>query len=187
MNHQNRNQIEPRFARFDRFGFAVLVRGGGAAAVRRALRDGPTAVRVLERRERDSGCERGEGERDMEPKRERRRRKQRERAAPQAERGEPRRGAAAARRGARGELQRRTNGATLRKARTHSSERWRRLGIGGGCGSGGPATREAACVGWCGRGRVGTGTTPATLRWRAERREEPGGRGDGGERREERE
>ncbi|KAK9139530.1 hypothetical protein Scep_009211 [Stephania cephalantha] len=157
-----------------------MVRGVQRAArrkaeVRRALRDGPTAVTVLEREREDDGGERGEREREIWNQREREDDEERERerrakqgaGSPDAE--------PAARRGLAAELQQqRTNGATPAKAADARQQRWRRLSIGGAAAV--ADRRRGGCVGWCGCGRVGAGTTPATPAAAAERREEPAGR-----------
>ncbi|KAK9128516.1 hypothetical protein Syun_017313 [Stephania yunnanensis] len=74
------------------------------------------------------------------------------------------------------------NSATPAKAADGWQQRWRHLSIGGAtsvvvwwrCSSGGPAL--GGCVGWCGCGMVGAGTTQATPAAAAEKREEPAGR-----------
>ncbi|KAK9121397.1 hypothetical protein Syun_019014 [Stephania yunnanensis] len=82
-----------------------------------------------------------------------------------------RRAEPAARRGLAAELQQQwTNGATPAKAADALQQRWRRLSIGGAAAV--ADRRRGGCVGWCGCGLVGAGTTPATPA-AAERREEP--------------
>ncbi|KAK9128993.1 hypothetical protein Syun_017790 [Stephania yunnanensis] len=101
--------------------------------------------------------------------------------------GEPRRRASSALRGLAAELQQQqTNDTTPAKVANARQQRWRHFSIGDTAAV--ADRRRGGCVGWCGCGRVGAGTTPATPAAAAERREEPAGREETtvrGERREE--
>ncbi|KAK9081185.1 hypothetical protein Syun_030548 [Stephania yunnanensis] len=133
---------------------AVL--GGGAATVRHALRDGPTAVKVLERREETTAV-RGEREREIWNQREREMTTEREREERRRQ-GEGSPGAEpTVRRGLAAELHpQRTNGATPAKAADARQQRCRLLG------SGGPVTGRLRGVVRLRTGRRGNNTSDSS-------------------------